>query len=83
LYTWNRDNTGSTVWADTVYRSNTSEAWLERNSHVGDIPTPRQKEPNSPVQQKADGKSRRQPHSAIGNKPPISLMNASGASCLP
>lgn len=27
----NRGNTGSTVWADTAYRSKTNEAWLEKN----------------------------------------------------
>ena len=33
----NRDNTGSTVWADTAYRSKTNEAWLEKNGYVSDI----------------------------------------------
>ena len=32
-----RDNTGSTVWADTAYRSKTNEAWLERNGYASDI----------------------------------------------
>jgi IS5 family transposase len=33
----NRNNTGSTVWADTAYRSKTNEAWLEKNGYVSDI----------------------------------------------
>lgn len=33
----NRGNTGSTVWADTAYRSKTNEAWLEKNGYVSDI----------------------------------------------
>ena len=32
-----RDNTGSTVWADTAYRSKANEAWLERNGYASDI----------------------------------------------
>ena len=28
-----RSNTGSTVWADTAYRSKKNEAWLERNGY--------------------------------------------------
>jgi len=28
---------GSTVWADTAYRSKKNEAWLERNGYVSDI----------------------------------------------
>lgn len=32
-----RGNTGSTVWADTAYRSKTNEAWLETNGFVSDI----------------------------------------------
>ena len=32
-----RKNTGSTVWADTAYRSRKNEAWLERNGYVSDI----------------------------------------------
>lgn len=32
-----RKNTGSTVWADTAYRSRTNEAWLDRNGYVSDI----------------------------------------------
>ena len=32
-----RDNTGSTVWADTAYRSKTNEAWLEKNGSLSDI----------------------------------------------
>lgn len=33
----NRGNTGSTVWADTAYRSKKNEEWLERNGYVSDI----------------------------------------------
>jgi IS5 family transposase len=33
----NRGNTGSTVWADTAYRSKKNEAWLEKNSYRSDI----------------------------------------------
>jgi IS5 family transposase len=32
-----RNNTGSTVWADTAYRSKKNEAWLVRNGYVSDI----------------------------------------------
>ena len=32
-----RNNTGSTVWADTAYRSKKNEAWLARNGYVSDI----------------------------------------------
>lgn len=32
-----RRNTGSTVWADTAYRSRKNEAWLERHGYVSDI----------------------------------------------
>ena len=32
-----KNNTGSTVWADTAYRSKKNEAWLERNGYVSDI----------------------------------------------
>ncbi len=33
----NRSNTGSTVWADTAYRSKKNEEWLEKNGYVSDI----------------------------------------------
>jgi len=33
----NRDNTGSTVWADTAYRSKRNEEWLDRNGYVSEI----------------------------------------------
>lgn len=33
----NRGNTGSTVWADTAYRSKANEEWLEKNGYVSDI----------------------------------------------
>ena len=32
-----RNNTGSTVWADTAYRSKKNEAWLEKNGYFSDI----------------------------------------------
>jgi len=32
-----RPNTGSTVWADTAYRSKKNEAWLDKNGFVSDI----------------------------------------------
>jgi transposase, IS5 family len=32
-----RSNTGSTVWADTAYRSKSNEAWLAKNGYVSDI----------------------------------------------
>ena len=32
-----KSNTGSTVWADTAYRSKTNEAWLAKNGYVSDI----------------------------------------------
>jgi transposase, IS5 family len=32
-----KDNTASDVWADTAYRSKTSEAWLAANSRVSRI----------------------------------------------
>lgn len=33
----NRGNTGSTVWANTAYRSKANEEWLENNGYVSDI----------------------------------------------
>jgi len=32
-----KSNTGSTVWADTAYRSKKNEAWLEKNGYFSDI----------------------------------------------
>mgnify|MGYP003677344328 CR=1 FL=1 len=32
-----RENTGSTVWADTAYRSKKNEAWLDKHGYVSDI----------------------------------------------
>ncbi|MCB1518528.1 MAG: IS5 family transposase [Hyphomicrobiaceae bacterium] len=32
-----KDNTASTVWADSAYRSKTNEEWLERNGLTSDI----------------------------------------------
>lgn len=32
-----KNNIGSTVWADTAYRSKKNEAWLDKNGYVSDI----------------------------------------------
>jgi IS5 family transposase len=32
-----KNNTGSTVWADTAYRSKKNEAWLVKNGYFPDI----------------------------------------------
>ena len=32
-----KENTGSTVWADTAYRSKKNEVWLDKNGYVSDI----------------------------------------------
>lgn len=32
-----KNNTGSTVWADTAYRSKKNEAWLEKHGYFSDI----------------------------------------------
>ncbi|WP_075042388.1 MULTISPECIES: hypothetical protein [Brucella] len=32
-----RPSTGSTIWADTTYRSKKNETWLEKNGFVSDI----------------------------------------------
>jgi len=32
-----KSNTGSTVWADTAYRSKKNETWLEKNGYFSDI----------------------------------------------
>jgi transposase, IS5 family len=32
-----KNNTGSTVWADTAYRSKKNEGWLDQNGYVSDI----------------------------------------------
>jgi transposase, IS5 family len=32
-----RKNTGSTVWADTAYRSKKNEMWLDRNGYLSDV----------------------------------------------
>ena len=50
-----KSNTGSTVWADTAYRSKTNEAWLARNGYVSDIHhkkpkgRPMSEEPRAPM----------------------------------
>ena len=33
----NKNNTGSTVWADTAYRSKKNESWLDKNGYFPDI----------------------------------------------
>ncbi len=38
-----RDNTGSSVWADTAYRSKKNEAWLAKNGFVSHIHTKKPK----------------------------------------
>ena len=53
----NRGNTGSTVWADTAYRSKKNEAWLERNGYVSDIHQKKPKgRPMSEVTSRANGR---------------------------
>ena len=32
-----KNNTGSTVWADTAYRSKKNEAWLDKNGYRSDM----------------------------------------------
>jgi IS5 family transposase len=38
-----RDNTGSSVWADTAYRSKKNEAWLHKNGFISHIHTKKPK----------------------------------------
>ena len=53
----NRGNTGSTVWADTAYRSKKNEAWLGRNGYVSDIHQKKPKgRPMSEVTSRANGR---------------------------
>ncbi|WEX12235.1 IS5 family transposase [Chelativorans sp. AA-79] len=52
-----RGNTGSTVWADTAYRSKKNEAWLERNGYVSDIHQKKPKDrPMSEATSRANGR---------------------------
>jgi hypothetical protein len=52
-----RGNTGSTVWADTAYRSKANEAWLEKNGYVSDIHHKKPKgRPMSEATSKANGR---------------------------
>lgn len=52
-----RPNTGSTVWADTAYRSKKNEAWLDRNGFVCDIHQKKPKgRPMSEVTARANGR---------------------------
>lgn len=56
----NRGNTGSTVWADTAYRSKTNEAWLEKNGYVSDIHHKKPKgRPMSEATSRANGRRSR------------------------
>lgn len=53
----NRGNTGSTVWADTAYRSKKNEAWLERNGYVSNIHQKKPKgRPMSEATSRANGR---------------------------
>lgn len=55
-----RDNTGSSVWADTAYRSKKNEAWLEKNDFVSNIHTKKPKgRPMSERASRANGKRSR------------------------
>lgn len=52
-----RPNTGSTVWADTAYRSKKNEAWLDRNGYVSDIHQKKSKgRPMSEATARANGR---------------------------
>ncbi|RUM95340.1 IS5 family transposase [Pseudaminobacter arsenicus] len=53
----NRSNTGSTVWADTAYRSKTNEEWLDKNGYVSDIHQKKPKgRPMSEAMSRANGR---------------------------
>lgn len=53
----NRGNTGSTVWADTAYRSKKNEAWLDKNGYVSDIHHKKPKgRPMSEAMSRANGR---------------------------
>lgn len=52
-----RNNTASTVWADTAYRSKKNEAWLEKNGYVSDIHQKKPKgRPMSEATSRANGR---------------------------
>ncbi|WP_287196680.1 transposase [Mesorhizobium sp.] len=52
-----RANTGSTVWADTAYRSKKNEEWLEKNGYVSDIHQKKPKgRPMSEATSRANGR---------------------------
>jgi len=52
-----RPSTGSTVWADTAYRSKKNEAWLDRNGFVSDIHQKKPKgRPMSEAMARANGR---------------------------
>lgn len=52
----NRGNTGSTIWADTAYRSK-NEEWLDRNGYVCDIHQKKPKgRPMSEATSRANGR---------------------------
>jgi IS5 family transposase len=56
----NRGNTGSTVWADTAYRSKKNEEWLEKNGYVSDIHHKKPKaRPMSEATSRANGRRSR------------------------
>jgi IS5 family transposase len=53
----NKSNTGSTVWADTAYRSKKNEAWLDKNGYVSDIHHKKPKgRPMSEAMSRANGR---------------------------
>lgn len=49
-----KNNTSSTVWADTAYRSNKNEEWLEKNGYVSDI---HQKKPKGRLMSEATARA--------------------------
>jgi IS5 family transposase len=52
-----KSNTGSTVWADTAYRSKKIEAWLQKNGYVSDIHHKKPKgRPMSEAMSRANGR---------------------------
>ncbi|WP_245415187.1 transposase [Hoeflea marina] len=52
-----KDNTASTVWADSAYRSKRNEEWLERNGLTPDIHQKKPKgKPMSETMSKANGR---------------------------
>jgi IS5 family transposase len=52
-----KSNTGSTVWADTAYRSKKNEAWLQKNGYVSDIHHKKPKgRPMSEAMSRANGR---------------------------